>query len=604
MCVLNNRQMVNIMNEIPKRVEALRAYMRDNGLAAFIVVSSDPHSSEYVADRWKSREWLSGFDGSAGTAVVTADDARLWTDSRYWIAAEKSLASTGFSLMKDGDKDTPSIIAWLCSVLEEGSVVGVDGAVCSIAEAKDWAAALSASGLSLDASHDPFECIWEGRPSVPTSKATIMPCELSGESVECKMHRLRDQLAANGAAGMLVTMLDEVAWLTNLRGEDVAYNPVLVSYMLVTADDATLFILPEKLTPAVASHLAAAGIATAHYNDVWQALAGYRGETILLQPTRCNRAVLENLNPSCQPLFKDSPVAAMKAVKNSVEVEGFKQAMVAEGIAMVKLLSWLQSAVEQGGVTELDVDKQLTAYRSEDLRFTGLSFATIAAYGPNAAIVHYEPTEESNATLQPRGFLLLDCGGQYSCGTTDITRTIPLGELSDEERRSYTLVLRGHISLAMAKFPLGTCGTQLDVLARQWLWQHGENYLHGTGHGVGHFLNVHEGPHQIRMNNMPAPLLPGVTVTNEPGLYKAGRYGIRIENTMLVKHHSESEFGCFCAMEPLTLCPIDTTAIEPSLLGTDATAYLNEYHRMVYDALAPHLSGEHLEYLKKACAPI
>lgn len=592
------------INNVPARVEALRGYMRENGLAAFIIVSSDAHSSEYVADCWKSREWISGFDGSAGTAVVTLTDARLWTDSRYWIAAESSLAGTGFSLMKDGDKDTPSITEWLCSVLEQGSVVGVDGCVCSIAEAKEWALALSSCGLLFDASHDPFKTIWEERPSVPTDKAVIMSCDVCGESVASKLLRLREQLIANGAAGMLVTMLDEVAWLTNLRGNDVAYNPVVVSYMLVTATDATLFILPDKLTPEIISHLADAGISTAHYSDVWQALESYDGDTLLLQPTRCNRAVIEHLNPACQPIFKDSPVAAMKAVKNSVEVAGFKQAMVAEGVAMVKLLHWLLPAVEQGGVTELDVDKRLTAYREENSLFTGLSFATIAAYGSNAAIVHYEPTEESNAPLQPRGFLLLDCGGQYICGTTDITRTIPLGPLSDEERRSYTLVLRGHISLAMAKFPLGTCGTQLDVLARQWLWQQGENYLHGTGHGVGHFLNVHEGPHQIRMNNMPAPLLPGVTVTNEPGLYKAGRYGIRIENTMLVTEALETEFGTFCAMEPLTLCPIDTTAIIPELLGVEAISYLNEYHKTVYETLSPCLNGEELEFLKEACKPI
>lgn len=589
---------------IPARIEALRNYMRENGLAAYIVLSSDAHSSEYVADCWKAREWVSGFDGSAGTAVVTLDDARLWTDSRYWLAAESSLAGTGFSLMKDGDNSTPSITDWLCATLEQGGVVGVDGTVCSIAEAKQWAAALAACGLSLDASHDPFAQIWQGRPSVPTDEAVVMPCDIAGESTSGKLQRLRESLANDAVDGMLVTMLDEVAWLTNLRGNDVAYNPVVVSYMLVTATDATLFILPEKLTPAVRAHLADAGIATEAYGNVWQTLASYEGNTILLQPTRCNRAVLEHLNPACQPVFKDSPVAAMKAVKNSVEIEGFKQAMLAEGVAMVKLLHWLQPAVERGGITELDVDKQLTAFRSEDSRFTGLSFATIAAYGPNAAIVHYEPTEECNARLQPRGFLLLDCGGQYTCGTTDITRTIPLGPLSEEERRSYTLVLRGHISLAMAKFPLGTCGTQLDVLARQWLWQEGENYLHGTGHGVGHFLNVHEGPHQIRMNNMPAPLLPGVTVTNEPGLYKAGRYGIRIENTMLVKHHTETEFGRFCAMEPLTLCPIDTTAIIPSLLGADAIAYLNEYHKHVYEALAPHLGVEQLDFLKEACKPI
>ena len=590
--------------EIQNRVDALRKYMLSNGLSAFIVVSSDAHGSEYVADCWKSREWLTGFDGSAGTAVITLADACLWTDSRYWLAAEQSLQGTGITLMKDGLQGTPSITEWLCCNLEQGGVVGVDGTVCSIAEVEEWLNELSVAGLSLEARHTPFDTIWEDRPSVPTHKAFVMPQETSGESVTGKLQRLRAELAEIGAEGMLVTMLDEVAWLTNLRGNDVDYNPVTVAYLLVTASEATLFILPEKLTPQVRAHLAAAAISTAGYNDVWQALATYSGKTLLVQPTRCNAAAMEHLNQQCTPIYGNSPVAAMKAVKNSVEIAGFRQAMLAEGIAMVKLLHWLQPAVEKGGVTELDVDRKLTAFRSEDSRFAGLSFATIAAYGANAAIVHYEPTGESNAMLQPQGFLLLDCGGQYTCGTTDVTRTIPLGPLTDEEKRDYTLVLRGHISLAMAHFPQGTCGTQLDVLARQWLWQNGENYLHGTGHGVGHFLNVHEGPHQIRMNNMPAPLLPGVTVTNEPGLYKAGRHGIRIENTMLVNHCETTEFGDYCSMEPLTLCPTDKTAIIPELLGGDATAYLNEYHKKVYEALSPHLSGDVLEFLEKACSAL
>lgn len=591
-------------NSVQDRVEALRKYMASKGLSAFIVVSSDAHSSEYVADCWKSREWLTGFDGSAGTAVITLTDASLWTDSRYWLAAEQSLQGTSITLMKDGLQETPSITEWLCSNLKAGDIVGVDGTVCTISEATDWATLLSVCGISLETSHTPFDEIWHNRPSLPMGEATIMPLELCGEDAAGKLQRLREKLALKGADGMLVTMLDEIAWLTNLRGSDVDYNPVVVSYMLVTATDATLFIHPSKVSPAVESHLVAAGIAIAPYNAVWSALTTYPHATILMSPTRCNSAACEQLNVATRPIFGDSPIAAMKAVKNSVEIEGFKKAMLAEGVAMVKLLHWLKPAVEQGGVTELDVDRQLTAFRSESRAFTGLSFATIAAYGANAAIVHYEPTEESNAPLFPRGFLLLDCGGQYTCGTTDVTRTIPLGPLTDEERRDYTLVLRGHISLAMAHFPLGTCGTQLDVLARQWLWRNGENYLHGTGHGVGHFLNVHEGPHQIRMNNMPAPLLPGVTVTNEPGLYKAGRHGIRIENTMLVKQCATTEFGDFCSMEPLTLCPIDTTAIIPELLGNEATAYLNDYHKKVYEALAPHLSGEQLEYLKKSCAAI
>lgn len=582
----------------------MRSFMYAHGLNAFIVVSSDPHSSEYVADCWKSREWLSGFDGSAGTVVVTADKALLWTDSRYWLAAEKSLAGTGIELMKDGDAATPSITAWLCANLAEGDVVGVDGKVCSIAEVKCWNEALSECGIKVDASTDPFDLIWEGRPSVPSGEAFVLPLEYCGESAADKIVRLREALAGQGAHGMLVTMLDEIAWLTNLRGSDVEYNPVVVSYMLVTADEAVLYINGEKLTAEVKEYLAEQGINVAGYDEVWGALETYSHETLLVQPNRCNRAVMECMNNACFALFKDSPVAMMKAVKNETEIEGFERAMLSEGVALVNLLHLLKPAVEAGGVRELDVDAMLTEFRSEDHLFRGLSFSTIAAYGENAAIVHYEPNEKENALLEPKGFLLLDCGGQYDCGTTDVTRTIALGELTQEQKEDYTRVLRGHISLAQAVFPKGTCGTQLDVLARQWLWKASENYLHGTGHGVGHFLNVHEGPHQIRMNNMPAHLLPGMTVTNEPGLYKAGRHGIRIENTMVVKHHSDSEFGSFFCLEPLTLCPVDTSPIIPELLGDDAREYLNSYHAMVFEKLSPFFEGEMLCFLERLCSPI
>ena len=582
----------------------MRAYMRANGFNAFVVVSSDPHSSEYVADCWKSREWLSGFDGSAGTVVVTEEKALLWTDSRYWLAAEKALAGTGFQLMKDGDGETPSIVDWLCANLETGNVVAVDGTVCTVVETNAWRGPFSVKGIKLDFVRDPFDELWTGRPSVPLGEAQVMPEEIAGESAMSKLARLRAALEADGVEGMLVTMLDEVAWLANLRGCDVEYNPVVVSYMIVTLDNAVLYIDDRKLTDDVRKYLSAQGISVDAYGNVWQALKEYDKATILVQPSKCNVAAVKAISKEKAVFRADSPVAKMKAVKNAVEIEGFKRAMLSEGVAMVKLLKWLRPAVEQGGVTELDVDRKLTELRSTDENFRGLSFSTIAAYGANGAIVHYEPTPQENALLEPKGFLLLDCGGQYSGGTTDITRTIPLGPLTDEERADYTLVLRGHISLAMAKFPKGTCGTQLDVLARQWLWQAGENYLHGTGHGVGHFLNVHEGPHQIRMNNVPAHLLPGMTVTNEPGLYKAGRHGIRIENTMLVNEFRETEFGVFYGLEPLTLCPIDTAAIVPELLGNDAKEYLNVYHAMVYDKLSPFFDGEELEFLKEACKAI
>lgn len=588
-------------NIVCERVELFRSYMSDKNLNAFIVVSSDPHSSEYVADRWKCREWLSGFDGSAGTVVITADKALLWTDSRYWLAAEKALAGTGFELMKDGSTDTPSIPQWLCENLSNGDVVAIDGTVSTVVEANAWRAPFDEKGIKLDFVKDPFEELWTERPSLPLGKAMIMPEEVAGESSRGKLSRLRAALVAEGVEGMLVTMLDEVAWLTNLRGCDVEYNPVVVAYMIVTLDNAVLYVDERKLSVEVRNYLDSQGIAVAGYGDVWQALKEYDKNTILIQPSRCNVAAVKAVEAIKTVFRADSPVAKMKAVKNKTEIEGFKRSMLSEGVAMVKLLHWLKPAVEKGCIRELDVDKKLTEFRSADSMFKGLSFATIAAYGENAAIVHYEPTPQENALLKPKGFLLLDCGGQYIDGTTDITRTIPLGPLCDEEKADYTRVLRGHISLAMAKFPKGTCGTQLDVLARQWLWQAGENYLHGTGHGVGHFLNVHEGPHQIRMNNMPAHLLPGMTVTNEPGLYKAGRYGIRIENTMLIKEYCEGEFGEFYEMVPLTLCPIDKSPIIPELLGKEATEYLNNYHAMVFEKLSPYLEGEELEFLKEAC---
>lgn len=590
------------MKNITDRISALRDYMRSRGIAAYIVPSSDPHSSEYVADCWKSREWITGFDGSAGTAVITMDDAALWTDSRYWLAAEDVLQGTGIALMKDGVEGTPSITSWIAAKLSTGDVVGVDGKVCSVVEVESWRTVLAGAGITVDASDDAFRTVWNDRPSLPMSVAQIMPQEVAGVSAGDKLSSLRGELASAGADAMAITMLDEIAWLTNLRGEDVDYNPVLVSYMLVTKDAATLFVAPEKITDATLHYLSGEGISVAGYDEFFEALAAFEGK-LLLNPAKCCNAVIEAAS-KCEIIRSASPVAAMKAVKNSVEITGFKKAMLSEGVAMVKLLNWLRSAVSKESLTELSVDRKLTQLRSEDAEFRGLSFATISAYGEHAAIVHYEPTPESDKALEQRGFLLLDCGGQYTCGTTDITRTIPLGELTQEEKEDYTRVLRGHISLAMARFPKGTCGTQLDVLARQWLWRAGENYLHGTGHGVGHFLNVHEGPHQIRMNNMPAPLLPGVTVTNEPGLYKAGRFGIRIENTMLVTPSLVTEFGEYCEMEPLTLCPISKEPIIPELLGEEAIAYLNAYHKQVYDALSAHLDGEDLEYLKEACAAI
>ncbi len=592
------------MNDvIIERLRGLRNYMKSHGLAAFIVGSSDPHGSEYVADRWKAREWISGFTGSAGTAVITTDKALLWTDSRYWLAAEKELSGTGFSLMKDGLREVPAIADWLKDNLEKGDVAAVDGTVYPNVDVFALRSSLSENEISLDISHDPFEILWNNRPDIPMSKAEILPVEYTGETVVDKLQRVRENLASRKIDATFIPALDEIAWLTNLRGADVDYNPVLVSYMLVSAEDAILFIESDKITNTVRKYLHEAGISIAGYSDVWQTLREY-GKSSILLPNRCNAYIIENIPPTCKIYYSDSIVASMKAVKNATEIKGFEKAMCYEGVAMVKLLYWLKNEADIEKTTEIDVDRKLTELRSENEEFRGLSFATIAAYGENAAIVHYEPTPQSHSLLQPKGFLLLDCGGQYRCGTTDITRTIALGELTQEEKEDYTRVLRGHISLAMTKFPKWTCGTQLDAIARQWLWQAGENYMHGTGHGVGHYLNVHEGPHQIRMNFMPYPLMPGMTITNEPGIYKAGRHGIRIENTMLVKEFCSTEFGDFYSLSPLTICPIDKTAVLPELLGIEAIEYLNDYHRWVFEMLSPYFDDYMFEFLKQVCAPI
>lgn len=597
---LKENKMSNIITE---RVSLLREYMRENNLSAVVIPSSDPHGSEYVAEHWKSREWVSGFEGSMGTAVITLNEALLWTDSRYWLAAEKVLPRNGYKLMKDGAAETPSIVEWLQANINGGENVAIEGSVCPHLQAEEWKEKLSVKGITLTLSHDPIAAIWHNRPAMPMSKAEILPAESAGESVSDKIKRIRELLATSSSEGILITMLDEIAWITNLRGNDIEFNPVLVAYMLITAKNATLFIDKKKIDSATATYLAEAGIECAGYSTIWQQLKNYNGKNIILSQ-RCNALIVESLPRECRIVWNNTAIASMKAVKNSCEIEGFRKAMLSEGVAMTKLLYWLKNNIGKEEITEIDVDKKLTELRSEDENFCGLSFATIAAYGENGAIVHYEPTEQEHSTLKPESFLLLDCGGQYKYGTTDVTRTIALGALTKEQKEDYTRVLRGHISLAKAKFPAGTCGTQLDILARQWLWQAGENFLHGTGHGVGHYLNVHEGPHQIRMNYVPAPLVAGMTVTNEPGLYKAGRYGIRIENTMLVKDDITTEFGSFCSLTPLTICPIDKEPIIPEILGYDAIEYLDKYHEWVFEKLSPYFEGEIFEFLKHACAPI
>lgn len=589
--------------EIRKRITSLRVFMRQRGISAFIVPSTDPHSGEYVPAHWESRKWISGFTGSAGTAVITTQDGGLWTDSRYFLQAADQLEDTGIKLFKDRLPETPSIAEWLGSVLHAGEKVGIDGWVNTTEEVESLRASLSSQGLELVSVDDPFETLWEDRPSLPLNVPFILTTEYAGVSCSDKLAQIRESLCRNHADGILISALDEIAWTLNMRGNDVHCNPVFISYLFITQSDATLYILPEKLTPEVTSYLHQQGICTKNYTDIEKDLQHYEGKCVQLSP-ETNYTLYCAATSSAPVVMLPSPVRLLKAVKNPTEIAGFHQAMKRDGVAMVRFLMWLKEAVKSGKETELSVDRKLYELRAEQNLFQGISFDTIAGYQAHGAIVHYEATPDTDVTLQPEGLLLLDSGAQYLDGTTDITRTIVLGKLSEEQKTDYTLVLKGFIALSRAEFPQGTCGTQLDVLARQFMWKAGINYGHGTGHGIGHFLNVHEGPHQIRMNHVPTPLCPGMTITNEPGIYKSGRYGIRTENTMLVVPSRETEFGVFYKFEPLTLCPIDKEAIRTDMLTLEETEWLDNYHRKVFEVLSPMLTATEQEWLKRATSPL
>lgn len=603
-----NRLNLLIMKEyIAQRLEALREVMRREKLDAFIFPSTDPHNSEYVPDRWKGREWISGFNGSAGTAVVTMHSAAVWTDSRYFIAAADQLSGTEFQLMKLKIEGTPTISEWLGSELREVSSaqVGVDGMCNSAASVEALVSDLRREGgITVRTNLDPLDIVWTDRPQIPASKVEVQPIELAGETVASKLTRIRKALRGLHADGMLMSALDDVAWTLNLRGTDVHCTPVFVSYLLISTTTAILYINKEKLTPEVEAHLESQGVKTAGYDDVRKGIKEYAEYNILLDPNETNYT-LSRLVDVQEVIRHKSPIPAMKAIKNEAEIRGYRSAMLKDGIALVKFLRWLKPAVEAGGQTEISIDKKLTSLRAEQPLFRDISFDTIAGYGAHGAIVHYEATPETDIPLEPHGLLLLDSGAQYQDGTTDITRTIALGPVSDYEKHIYTLVLKGHIQLEICRFPSGASGTQMDILAREAMWREGLNYLHGTGHGVGSYLSVHEGPHQFRLEWVPAPFLENMTVTDEPGIYLAGQFGVRIENTLLISHYKDTEFGKFLQFESLTLCPIDTTPIVKEELLPEEVAWLNEYHQRVYDVLAPHLDDEEdKKWLRQATMPI
>lgn len=584
---------------IAARLAALREEMRHEHLSAFIFPSSDPHNSEYVPSRWEGRKWISGFDGSAGTAVVTLHSAALWTDSRYFLAAEEQLAGTEFQLMRERVEGTPSIAEWIATEIEgaESSEIGVDGMCMTYAECSDLKTDLKHNGgITVRTNLDILDRIWTDRPSVPLNPVSIQPIEYAGESCHDKLSRIRSSLLRRGACGMLMTQLDDIAWTLNLRGTDVHCTPVFVAWLIVAEEVAVLYIKDEKLSPEVIEYLNAEGVAVDDYDNIIDALNSYDGYTLLIDPATTNYT-LSQLRGNFNLVSAPSPVPEMKAIKNEVECNGFRNAMQRDGVAMVKFLKWLEEAVPKGCETELSVSAKLRQLRAEQPLFKDESFDTIAGYEEHGAIVHYEPTPDTDVPLRPEGFLLLDSGAQYLDGTTDITRTIQLGKVTDLHRRVYTLVLKGHLSLQNLCFPRGAAGTQLDAVARVAMWREGMNFMHGTGHGVGSYLSVHEGPHQIRQEYRPAPMLEGMTVTDEPGLYLAGKFGVRIENTLLTVPYMTTEFGKFLRFEPLTLCPIDTRPIVVDMLSTEELGLLNAYHKMVYERLSPMLDEEHKAWL-------
>lgn len=596
------------MNEINQRLEKLREVMRREHLSAFIFPSTDAHQSEYVADHWQGRAWISGFNGSAGTAVVTMYSAALWTDSRYFIAAEEQLRGTEFQLMKLKVEGTPTISDWIASELsqneDECREVGLDGMVNSY---NDTMALISdlrkAGGITVRTNFDPLEQIWMNRPAVPENPVEIQSLNFAGETVDDKIQRIRKALREHHADGILVSALDDIAWTLNLRGTDVHCNPVFVSYLLISSDQVSLFVNPKKISSEVKAYLDEHGISLFDYNQVEEGLESYADYNILLDGDETSFCLWKSVK--CQEIIAaKSPIPVMKAVKNATEIEGYHRAMLRDGVAMVKFLKWLKPAVEAGGQTEMSIDKKLTSLRAEQNLFRDISFDTIAGYQAHGAIVHYEATPETDAPLLPEGLILIDSGAQYQDGTTDITRTIALGPVTEEMKHIYTLVLKGHIQLELAKFPDGASGTQIDALSRECMWREGYNFLHGTGHGVGSYLNVHEGPHQIRMEWKPTPLRAGMTVTDEPGLYLKGKFGVRIENTLLIKDFVETAFGKFLQMESLTLCPIDTAPIDVDMLLLEEVEWLNAYHREVFEKLSPYLEDEEVGWLAEATKPL
>ncbi|MDR0687195.1 MAG: aminopeptidase P family protein [Prevotellaceae bacterium] len=583
---------------IAKRIEQLRRYMRCRQLHAFIIPSTDAHMSEYIPERWEARRWISGFTGSAGTVVVTLGKAGLWTDSRYFLQAADELRGSEITLFKDRLPDTVSIPSWLMSQLPGGARVGVDGNVYSAKDALALQSELGEKSIALVPDFDPFDEIWGNRPALPKTPVAVHSLEWAGEAARQKIEKALAEAGKYGANALWVSSLDTIAWLLNIRGSDVPYNPVAVAHAFLSREQTVLFIDKDKVPPAVALHLEREGVAVAGYHETADFLAKTQGLQVCLDSAKLSFALYNAIAERNRVVDALSVADRLKSIKNETEIAGFRRAMLRDGVALVRFFMWLEEAAPTGNVTEYAVCLKLKELRSRQENFAGESFHTIAGYAANGAINHYHPSAEHSATVGGEGFLLIDSGGQYLDGTTDITRTVAVGDLTDDMKRDYTLVLKGNINLSRAIFPAGTRGSQIDMLARKAMWEHGVNYLHGTGHGVGHYLNVHEGPHSIRPEENPVVLRVGMVATNEPGVYRDYRYGVRTENMMLTRRVMTTDFGDFYGFEILTLCPIDTTPIVREMMTDEETAWLNAYHRAVYEKLSPRLSDAEKAWLK------
>lgn len=587
------------MHIINERINLLRNSMRLQGISACIIPGTDPHASEYFADYWKEREWISGFDGSMGTAVVTTDKAGIWTDSRYFLQADTQLKGTEFVSMKMGLPGTPNILPWLSSVLKPGDKVGVNPQMFSMSAFNTIQQDLKRSDIEL-VSIDLIQGIWVDRPTLPDAPFFIYPTSFTGKDSKEKCAMIQNELQAARVDACILPSLDDIAWLFNIRGKDVSYNPLVIAYALVTVEKVTLYIDPKKINDENRAYLNNLDVVTKNYTDIYDDLksmpTNYR---VMVDGNKLNQSLFESIPDGCEIISQLSPVAILKSIKNDVELSGFRKAMIKDGIALTRFFMWLEGTVANTKQTEVSVAVKLDAFRREQGNYFGESFGAIVGYADHGAVIHYKADENSAYTLLPENILLLDSGGQYLEGTTDITRTTVLGPATDQQKTDFTLVLKGHIGLATAVFPTGTRGSQLDILARKSMWERGINYLHGTGHGVGHFLNVHEGPQSIRMEENPVLLQPGMILSNEPGIYRNGEYGIRIENLIHVIQKEETTFGSFLQFETLTLFPIEQKLISKSLLNEQELQWLNDYHQRVYESLAPHLNDTEQKWLKE-----